>query len=176
MQSPIIKRGLALTPVKFGISFTAKHLNQAGALLHVYTDGSVMINHGGTEMGQGLHTKVCQVVARELGLDLERVRISATRTDKVPNTSPTAASSGADLNGQAARDAAPSCASGCSTLPWTHSIGRRRARPRDHAPGRRHAGGRHRREPSGAFPGASWSRRPTSAGSRSPRRASTPRR
>ncbi|PAU79347.1 xanthine dehydrogenase molybdopterin binding subunit [Halomonas salipaludis] len=104
-RNPIIKKGLALTPVKFGISFTAKHLNQAGALLHVYTDGSVMINHGGTEMGQGLHTKVCQVVARELGLDLEQVRITATRTDKVPNTSPTAASSGADLNGQAARDA-----------------------------------------------------------------------
>ncbi|MDN6180032.1 MAG: xanthine dehydrogenase molybdopterin binding subunit [Halomonas subglaciescola] len=105
-QSPIIKRGLSLTPVKFGISFTAQHLNQAGALLHVYTDGSVMINHGGTEMGQGLHTKVCQVVARELGLDLEQVRITATRTDKVPNTSPTAASSGTDLNGMAARDAA----------------------------------------------------------------------
>ncbi|GAA0556345.1 xanthine dehydrogenase molybdopterin binding subunit [Halomonas salifodinae] len=104
--SPIIKKGLALTPVKFGISFTVQHLNQAGALLHVYTDGSVMINHGGTEMGQGLHTKVCQVVARELGLDIERVRITATRTDKVPNTSPTAASSGADLNGQAAKDAA----------------------------------------------------------------------
>ncbi|MCG6659637.1 xanthine dehydrogenase molybdopterin binding subunit [Halomonas campisalis] len=104
-ESPIIKRGLALTPVKFGISFTAKHLNQAGALLHVYTDGSVMINHGGTEMGQGLHTKICQVVARELGLDPDEVRITATRTDKVPNTSPTAASSGADLNGQAARDA-----------------------------------------------------------------------
>ncbi len=102
----MVKRGLALTPVKFGISFTAKHLNQAGALLHVYTDGSVMINHGGTEMGQGLHTKICQVVARELGLDLAAVRISATRTDKVPNTSPTAASSGADLNGMAARDAA----------------------------------------------------------------------
>jgi len=103
--SPVIRRGLALTPVKFGISFTAKHLNQAGALLHVYTDGSVMINHGGTEMGQGLHTKICQVVARELALDLDAVRISATRTDKVPNTSPTAASSGADLNGMAARDA-----------------------------------------------------------------------
>ncbi|MDW7747558.1 xanthine dehydrogenase molybdopterin binding subunit [Halomonas sp.] len=103
--SPVIRRGLALTPVKFGISFTAKHLNQAGALLHVYTDGSVMINHGGTEMGQGLHTKICQVVARELALDLETVRITATRTDKVPNTSPTAASSGADLNGMAARDA-----------------------------------------------------------------------
>ncbi len=104
--SPVIKKGLALTPVKFGISFTAQHLNQAGALLHVYTDGSIMINHGGTEMGQGLHTKICQVVARELGLDLDSVRISATRTDKVPNTSPTAASSGADLNGMAARDAA----------------------------------------------------------------------
>ncbi len=104
-DSPVIKRGLALTPVKFGISFTAKHLNQAGALLHVYTDGSVQINHGGTEMGQGLHTKICQVVARELALDLETVRITATRTDKVPNTSPTAASSGADLNGMAARDA-----------------------------------------------------------------------
>ncbi|WGI23740.1 xanthine dehydrogenase molybdopterin binding subunit [Halomonas alkaliantarctica] len=103
--SPVIKKGLALTPVKFGISFTAQHLNQAGALLHVYTDGSVMINHGGTEMGQGLHTKICQVVARELGLDLDKVRITATRTDKVPNTSPTAASSGADLNGMAARDA-----------------------------------------------------------------------
>ena len=76
--SPVIKKGLALTPVKFGISFTAQHLNQAGALLHVYTDGSIMINHGGTEMGQGLHTKICQVVARELGLDLDSVRISAT--------------------------------------------------------------------------------------------------
>ncbi|AQU84825.1 MULTISPECIES: xanthine dehydrogenase molybdopterin binding subunit [unclassified Halomonas] len=106
VQNPVIRKGLALTPVKFGISFTAQHLNQAGALLHVYTDGSVMINHGGTEMGQGLHTKICQVVARELGLDLEKVRITATRTDKVPNTSPTAASSGTDLNGQAARDAA----------------------------------------------------------------------
>ncbi|GAA5174645.1 xanthine dehydrogenase molybdopterin binding subunit [Modicisalibacter zincidurans] len=104
--SPVVKKGLALTPVKFGISFTARHLNQAGALLHVYTDGSVMINHGGTEMGQGLHTKICQVAARELGLDMARVRITATRTDKVPNTSPTAASSGADLNGMAARDAA----------------------------------------------------------------------
>ncbi|MGJ8526418.1 putative xanthine dehydrogenase molybdenum-binding subunit XdhA [Halomonadaceae bacterium LMG 33818] len=105
-QSPIIKRGLALTPVQFGISFTATHLNQAGAIVRVYTDGSVLANHGGTEMGQGLHTKVCQVVARELGLSLENVRISATRTDKVPNTSPTAASSGADLNAMAARKAA----------------------------------------------------------------------
>lgn len=105
-SSPVLKKGLALTPVKFGISFTAKHLNQAGALLHIYTDGSVMINHGGTEMGQGLHTKIGQVVARELGLDNSAVRITATRTDKVPNTSPTAASSGADLNGMAARNAA----------------------------------------------------------------------
>ncbi|MFO8045267.1 MAG: xanthine dehydrogenase molybdopterin binding subunit [Halomonas sp.] len=104
-QNPILKKGLALTPVKFGISFTAKHLNQAGALLHVYTDGSVQINHGGTEMGQGLHTKICQVVTQELALHLDAVRITATRTDKVPNTSPTAASSGADLNGMAARDA-----------------------------------------------------------------------
>ena len=101
-----LKKGIAITPIKFGISFTTWHLNQAGALLHVYTDGSIMINHGGTEMGQGLHTKICQVVARELGLDLDSVRISASRTDKVPNTSPTAASSGADLNGMAARDAA----------------------------------------------------------------------
>ncbi|MCM2130760.1 xanthine dehydrogenase molybdopterin binding subunit [Larsenimonas rhizosphaerae] len=105
-ENPIIKRGLALTPVKFGISFTAQHLNQAGALLAIYTDGSVLINHGGTEMGQGLHTKVCQIVARVFDIPLGRVRISATRTDKVPNTSPTAASSGADLNGMAARDAA----------------------------------------------------------------------
>ncbi|REC94613.1 xanthine dehydrogenase molybdopterin binding subunit [Kushneria indalinina] len=105
-KSPVIRKGLALTPVKFGISFTARHLNQAGALLMIYTDGSVLINHGGTEMGQGLHTKVCQVVAKELGIAHHRVRISATRTDKVPNTSPTAASSGADLNAMAARNAA----------------------------------------------------------------------
>ncbi len=105
-RSPILKRGLALTPVKFGISFTLKHLNQAGALVHVYSDGSVMLNHGGTEMGQGLYTKVAQIVADEFGLPLERVAITATRTDKVPNTGPTAASSGSDLNGMAAREAA----------------------------------------------------------------------
>src|SRR5699024_6816528 len=105
-QSPILKKGLALVPVKFGISFTATHLNQAGALLHVYTDGSVLINHGGTEMGQGLHTKVVQVVAQELGLSMDRVRISSTDTSKVPNTSATAASTGSDLNGMAAQDAA----------------------------------------------------------------------
>lgn len=105
-DNEILKRGLALTPVKFGISFTVQHLNQAGALLHVYTDGSVQINHGGTEMGQGLYTKVAQVVASELQIDLDRIRCTATRTDKVPNTSPTAASSGSDINGMAALDAA----------------------------------------------------------------------
>jgi xanthine dehydrogenase large subunit len=102
----ILKKGLALTPVKFGISFTLKHLNQAGALVHVYTDGSVQLNHGGTEMGQGLYVKVAQVVAEVFGIALDRVRITATSTDKVPNTSPTAASSGADLNGMAAKAAA----------------------------------------------------------------------
>lgn len=100
-----LKKGLALTPVKFGISFTAKHLNQAGALLQIYTDGTLLINHGGTEMGQGLYTKVKQVVAKAFGVSPERVEVSATRTDKVPNTSPTAASSGTDLNAMAALDA-----------------------------------------------------------------------
>ena len=101
-----LKKGLALTPVKFGISFTVTHLNQAGALLHVYTDGSVQINHGGTEMGQGLMVKVAQIVAEELQIDLDKVRITATTTGKVPNTSPTAASAGTDLNGAAALAAA----------------------------------------------------------------------
>ena len=105
IASPIIKKGLALTPVKFGISFTAKHLNQAGALLHIYTDGSIQINHGGTEMGQGLHTKIGQIVAHEFGVTLDNIEVTATRTDKVPNTSPTAASSGTDLNGKAAQNA-----------------------------------------------------------------------
>lgn len=105
-HSPIIKKGLALTPVKFGISFTAKHLNQAGALIHLYTDGSIHLNHGGTEMGQGLFTKVAQLVALEFGVALETIQVSATRTDKVPNSSPTAASSGTDLNGKAAQNAA----------------------------------------------------------------------
>jgi xanthine dehydrogenase large subunit len=103
--SPIIKKGLSLTPVKFGISFTLTMLNQAGALVHVYTDGSVQVNHGGTEMGQGLYIKVAQVVAEQFGISLAKVRITATTTDKVPNTSPTAASSGSDLNGMAAKDA-----------------------------------------------------------------------
>ncbi|TFL20121.1 xanthine dehydrogenase molybdopterin binding subunit [Jannaschia formosa] len=96
-----LKRGIALTPVKFGISFTLTHLNQAGALVHVYADGSVHLNHGGTEMGQGLHSKVAQVAASRFGCDPARVRITATDTGKVPNTSATAASSGADLNGMA---------------------------------------------------------------------------
>lgn len=96
------RRGIALTPVKFGISFTISFLNQAGALLNIYKDGSILINHGGTEMGQGLYLKVAQVVAHQFGVPLDMVKISATRTDKVPNTSPTAASSGSDLNGMAA--------------------------------------------------------------------------
>ena len=104
--SPVVKRGLALTPVKFGISFTNTTFNQASALVHVYTDGSVLLNHGGTEMGQGLFTKVAQVVAAELGVDLDRVRVSAADTSKVPNASATAASSGSDLNGKAAQAAA----------------------------------------------------------------------
>ena len=104
--SPVLKRGLALTPVKFGISFTATWYNQAGALVHIYTDGSVHLNHGGTEMGQGLYLKVAQVVAEELQVDVDHIRITATNTGKVPNTSATAASSGADLNGRAAQAAA----------------------------------------------------------------------
>ncbi len=105
-SSPVLKKGLALTPLKFGISFNVVHLNQAGALVHVYTDGSVLVNHGGTEMGQGLNTKVAQVVAHELGLPLARVRSTATDTQKIANTSATAASTGSDLNGKAAQDAA----------------------------------------------------------------------
>jgi xanthine dehydrogenase large subunit len=104
--SPILKKGLSLTTVKFGISFTLAHLNQAGALVLVYADGSVQLNHGGTEMGQGLYIKVAQVVADVFGIGVDRVRITATTTGKVPNTSPTAASSGADLNGMAALRAA----------------------------------------------------------------------
>lgn len=100
-----LKKGLALTPVKFGISFTAQHLNQAGALVHVYTDGSIEVAHAGTEMGQGLYTKVAQVVANEFGVPVDWVNCAATRTDKVPNGSPTAASSGSDLNGKAAQNA-----------------------------------------------------------------------
>ena len=105
-SSPVLKKGMALTPVKFGISFNMVHYNQAGALVHVYTDGSVLVNHGGTEMGQGLNTKVAQVVANELGISLSSVRSTATDTSKVANTSATAASTGSDLNGKAAQDAA----------------------------------------------------------------------
>jgi xanthine dehydrogenase large subunit len=104
--SPVLKRGIALTPVKFGISFTLTWLNQAGALVHVYQDGSIALNHGGTEMGQGLFQKVAQVTASVFGVDPGVVKITATDTGKVPNTSATAASSGADLNGMAARAAA----------------------------------------------------------------------
>ncbi|MDO6728916.1 xanthine dehydrogenase molybdopterin binding subunit [Marinovum sp. 2_MG-2023] len=105
-KSRFIKRGIALTPVKFGISFTATHYNQAGSLIHVYSDGSIHLNHGGTEMGQGLNTKVAQVVADAFQVDFDRIKITKTTTEKVPNTSATAASSGSDLNGMAALDAA----------------------------------------------------------------------
>ena len=105
-QNAYLKKGIALTPVKFGISFTTTHLNQAGALVHVYTDGSVHLNHGGTEMGQGLFVKVAQVVAEEFQIDLDQVKITPTNTGKVPNTSATAASSGSDMNGMAAQAAA----------------------------------------------------------------------
>ncbi len=107
--NPVLKKGIALTPVKFGISFTLTHLNQAGALVHVYQDGSIHLNHGGTEMGQGLFQKVAQVAASCFGVGLEAVRITATDTGKVPNTSATAASSGSDLNGMAVKAA-------CDTL------------------------------------------------------------
>jgi xanthine dehydrogenase large subunit len=105
-SSSVLKRGIALTPVKFGISFTSTHLNQAGALVNVYRDGSVHLNHGGTEMGQGLFIKVAQVVADELGVPVSAIRINAADTSKVPNASATAASSGSDMNGKAAQVAA----------------------------------------------------------------------
>ncbi len=117
---PFIKRGLALTPVKFGIAFTSTLFNQAGALIQVYTDGTVLLNHGGTEMGQGLHVKVAQVVANELGLPLSAIRITATDTSKVPNTSATAASSGSDLNAKAAQAAAVTIRDRLATLAAEH--------------------------------------------------------
>ncbi|MCL6282654.1 xanthine dehydrogenase molybdopterin binding subunit [Ruegeria sp. 2012CJ41-6] len=104
-DSPVLKKGIALTPVKFGISFTATWYNQAGALVHIYNDGSIHLNHGGTEMGQGLNTKVAQIVAEAFQVDIDRIKITKTTTEKVPNTSATAASSGTDLNGMAALDA-----------------------------------------------------------------------
>ena len=105
-NSPILKRGIAITPVKFGISFTNTLLNQAGALVHVYKDGTIQLNHGGTEMGQGLYIKVAQIVADEFQIGVDRIRITAADTSKVPNASATAASSGADMNGMAAKKAA----------------------------------------------------------------------
>jgi xanthine dehydrogenase large subunit len=106
VKNDVFRKGIALTPVKFGISFTNTMLNQAGALVNVYKDGTVRLNHGGTEMGQGLYTKVAQVVADELGITLERIRVTAADTSKVPNASATAASSGSDMNGMAAQKAA----------------------------------------------------------------------
>lgn len=105
-ENDFVKRGLALSPVKFGISFTTTFLNQAGALINIYTDGTILVNHGGTEMGQGLHTKIQQIAAMEFGVPLSRIKVTATSTDKVPNTPATAASAGTDLNGMAVRDAA----------------------------------------------------------------------
>ncbi|NVO01233.1 MAG: xanthine dehydrogenase molybdopterin binding subunit [Bacteroidetes bacterium] len=104
-ENEFFKKGLAITPVKFGISFTTAFLNQAGALVHIYKDGSVQVNHGGTEMGQGLHTKIKQIAAAELGINIEKISIASTNTSKVPNTSPTAASSGTDINGMAVKNA-----------------------------------------------------------------------
>ena len=122
-----LKKGLALTPVKFGISFTLTHLNQAGALVHVYQDGSIHLNHGGTEMGQGLHRKVTQVAAAAFGVDVGQVRITATDTGKVPNTSATAASSGADLNGMAVKAACDTIRDRIADhLAETHQTERRR--------------------------------------------------
>jgi len=104
-NNEFFKKGMAITPVKFGISFTTSFLNQAGALVHIYKDGTVLVNHGGTEMGQGLHTKIIQIAAMELGIDLAKVKVNATTTAKVPNTSATAASAGTDLNGMAVKNA-----------------------------------------------------------------------
>lgn len=104
-KNEFFKKGIAFTPVKFGISFTTSFLNQAGALVNIYNDGTVLVNHGGTEMGQGLHTKISQIAASELGVSLERIRVNATNTSKVPNTSPTAASTGTDINGMAVKNA-----------------------------------------------------------------------
>jgi xanthine dehydrogenase large subunit len=104
-ENEFIKKGIALTPVKFGISFTTSFLNQAGALVNIYTDGTVLVNHGGTEMGQGLHTKILQIASVELGVSPDKVKVNATNTSKVPNTSPTAASTGSDINGMAVKNA-----------------------------------------------------------------------
>ncbi|MBC56318.1 MAG: xanthine dehydrogenase molybdopterin binding subunit [Confluentimicrobium sp.] len=125
--NPILKKGLALTPVKFGISFTLTHLNQAGALVHVYQDGSIHMNHGGTEMGQGLFQKVAQVAAASFGVGMDAVKITATDTAKVPNTSATAASSGSDLNGMAVKAACDTIRDRIAAhLAQTHQTGPRR--------------------------------------------------
>jgi len=138
--SPVLKKGIALNPVKFGISFTTSFLNQAGALIHVYTDGSVHLNHGGTEMGQGLFTKVAQIVAEEFQIDLDKIKITATHTGKVPNTSATAASSGADMNGAAAQIAAAKIKSRLTAFAADHfKVGRNKVVFRDN---RVHAGRR----------------------------------
>ena len=118
--SKVLKRGIAITPVKFGISFTSTLLNQAGALVHVYKDGTVQLNHGGTEMGQGLYVKVAQVVADELGISIEQVRTTAADTSKVPNASATAASSGSDMNGKAAQKAAAKIRKRITAFAATH--------------------------------------------------------
>ena len=167
-RTAVLKKGISLTPVKFGISFTLTHLNQAGALVHVYTDGSVHLNHGGTEMGQGLYTKVAQVVAEEFGIDASAVRITATTTGKVPNTSATAASSGADLNGMAAKQAAATIKARLIDFAAQAMEGAEVAHPLRGRPGAD-------RQPV-ASPSANWPARPTWRGSRCPPPASTPRR
>ena len=105
LSNEFYKKGIALTPVKFGISFTTSFLNQAGALVNIYKDGTVLVNHGGTEMGQGLNTKIVQIAAAELGVGIDKIKVNATNTSKVPNTSATAASAGTDLNGMAVKNA-----------------------------------------------------------------------
>ena len=163
----MLKRGIALTPLKFGISFNVKHFNQAGALVHVYNDGSILVNHGGTEMGQGLNTKVAQVVAHELGVSFERVRVTATDTQKVANTSATAASTGADLNGKAAQDAARQIRERLAACAAARHGGDGRASALRQRQGR---GRRPQRSAS-----ARWWPRPTSTGCSSGPTASTPR-
>ena len=162
----VLKKGLALTPVKFGISFTTTHLNQAGALVLVYADGSIQLNHGGTEMGQGLMIKVAQIVADVFAVPIETVKVTATRTDKVPNTSATAASSGADLNGMAAqrrrRDdpAAPATQFARRASPDSAELELRRALPP--RPSRRAS--RSRRPASTRRPKSTTTAPPTAAG------------
>ena len=165
--SPHTRRALAITPVKFGISFNLTAFNQAGALVHVYKDGSVLINHGGTEMGQGLHTKMLQVAATALGLPLHRVRLAPTRTDKVPNTSATAASSGADLNGGAVKNACEQVRDRLAQVAAVAARGAPRRRAFADGPGR---GARQRRRPRR---GRRSSPRPTSSGCSCGRPAST---